>query len=123
MADHKTTREVLLWTAEEVKAKYAGSGVSQLARVMTDENSDTIGFGLMNLKDGCAVDEMVKYDKAIYVTKGEWVISLEGKRAEGKAGDMLFIRRGTPVTYEARGDSEAVYCTYPVWWKAQQGNS
>jgi ethanolamine utilization protein EutQ len=119
MADHRTTKEVLMWSADEVKAKYSGEGPSQLARVMTEENSDTIGFGLMNFKDGCVIPWTVKYDEAIYVTKGVCIIGFDGKKFEGQTGDMIFVRRGTPITYESRGDSEAVYCTYPGWWREQ----
>src|SRR5262249_40194837 len=64
---------------------------------------------------------VVTYDEVIVVTRGALTIrTVEGAKT-AKAGEILFLRKGTHLTYEAaEDDTEAVYVSYPHWLDAQE---
>ena len=88
--------------------------------VVDSSNSETMSVGFYrNRKKGERNEWVVTYDEALIVTKGSLTIrSGEGAKT-AKAGEVIFLTKGTEVAYEAaEDDTEVVYVTYPHWMDA-----
>lgn len=64
---------------------------------------------------------VVTYDEVLVVTKGALTIrSAQGDKT-ARAGEIIFLKAGTRLAYEAaEDDTEVVYVSYPHWMDAQQ---
>lgn len=85
--------------------------------VLDSSNSDTMSVGFYrNRIRGDRNEWIVTYDEALIVTKGALTVrSAEGAKT-AKAGEVIFLTKGTKVAYEAAEDeTEVVYVTYPHW--------
>ena len=71
-------------------------------------------------KKGEKNEWIVTYDEALIVTKGALTVrSVDGDKT-AKAGEVLFLTKGSKIAYEsAEDDTEVVYVTYPHWMNAQ----
>jgi ethanolamine utilization protein EutQ len=80
----------------------------------------SVGF-YRNRTRGDRNEWIVTYDEALIVTKGALIVrSAEGAKT-AKAGEVIFLTKGTKVAYEAaEDDTEVVYVTYPHWMDAQR---
>jgi ethanolamine utilization protein EutQ len=89
--------------------------------VLDSAGSDTMSIGYYrNRNKGDRNEWIVTYDEALIVIKGALTVrSAEGAKT-AKAGEVLFITKGTAIAYEAaEDDTEVVYVTYPHWMDAQ----
>jgi ethanolamine utilization protein EutQ len=79
----------------------------------------SVGF-YRNARKGEKNEWIVTYDEALIVTKGALTVrSVDGAKT-AKAGEVLFLTKGTKIAYEAaEDDTEVVYVTYPHWMDAQ----
>ncbi len=85
--------------------------------VVDSSNSQTMSVGFYrNRTKGERNEWVVTYDEALIVTRGALTIrSPEGTKT-AKAGEVIFLSKGTKVAYEAaEDDTEVVYVTYPHW--------
>lgn len=85
--------------------------------VLNSSNSDTMSVGFYrNVVKGESNEWIVTYDEALICTKGALTVrSPEGTKT-AKAGEVIFLTKGTRVAYEAgEDDTEVVYVTYPHW--------
>jgi ethanolamine utilization protein EutQ len=80
----------------------------------------SVGF-YRNRKKGDRNEWVVTYDEALIVTRGALTVrSAEGAKT-AKAGEVIFLTKGTKVAYEAaENDTEVVYVTYPHWMDAHR---
>ncbi len=88
--------------------------------VVDSSNSETMSVGFYrNRTKGEKNEWIVTYDEALIVTRGALTIrSPEGDKT-AKAGEVIFLTKGTKVAYEAAADdTEVVYVTYPHWMDA-----
>jgi ethanolamine utilization protein EutQ (cupin superfamily) len=122
MAEHKTSNEVLVWSWEEMEARIKPTewGFDRVG-VVEKDLSDTLGFSFIRKADGSRNSWLLRYDEVMYVIKGTEIIHHEGKRYEVNPGGAIFLRRGTQVIYESKGDTLVLCCVYPTWWGEQQG--
>lgn len=73
---------------------------------------------------GCGVMEMTKsdfpwtlsYDEVDYVISGELTIRCGGQCFTARAGEMLFIPKGSSIHFCAPGHARFLYVTYPADW-------
>jgi len=92
--------------------------------VLDSSNSDSMSVGYYrNRKKGEKNEWIVTYDEALIVTKGALTIrSAEGVKT-ARAGEVIFLTKGTAIAYEAgEDDTEVVYVSYPHWLDAQQNS-
>jgi ethanolamine utilization protein EutQ len=85
--------------------------------VLDSSNSETMSVGFYrNKTKGDRNDWIVTYDEALIVTRGSLTIRFEEGAKTAKAGEVIFLTKGTKVGYEAaEDDTEVVYVTYPHW--------
>ena len=93
--------------------------------VLDGEQSETMSAGYYrNLKKGARNDWIVSYDEVLVVLRGALTIRSADQTITARPGEIIFLRKGTQIAYEAaEDDTEAVYVTYPHWLKTQQGSS
>ncbi|HEX6995493.1 MAG TPA: cupin [Gammaproteobacteria bacterium] len=85
--------------------------------VLDSSNSETMSVGFYrNGRKGEKNEWIVSYDEALVVTKGVLVVRSDGNATVARPGEVIFLTKGTAVTYEAgEDDTEVVYVTYPHW--------
>lgn len=90
--------------------------------VLGPDNSSHMSAGYYrNRKKGERNEWVVTYDEVLVVTKGALVIrTLEGTKT-ARPGEIIFLKKGTALAYEAgEDDTEVVYVSYPHWLKATE---
>lgn len=89
--------------------------------VLDSSNSDTMSVGFYrNKKKGEKNEWVVTYDEALIVTRGALTVRSADGAKTAKAGEVIFLTKGTEVAYEAaEDDTEVVYVTYPHWMDTQ----
>jgi ethanolamine utilization protein EutQ len=89
--------------------------------VLDSSNSNTMSVGFYrNKKKGERNEWVVTYDEALVVTKGALTVRSGDGVSTAKAGEVIFLTKGTRIAYEAaEDDTEVVYVTYPHWMDAQ----
>lgn len=112
---HFTTKEVATWLQHTDRPMFLGA-------VLDGTNSDALGVGFARYRKGEANEWVVTYDEVNIVTKGAFTFRTADKTVTAKAGEVLFITKGTKVTYEAPEDVELVYVTYPTFMEAQRNS-
>jgi ethanolamine utilization protein EutQ len=88
--------------------------------VVDASNSEHMSVGFYrNKRKGDRNEWIVSYDEALIVTNGALTVrSAEGAKT-AKVGEVIFLTKGTQITYEAaEDDTEVVYVTYPHWMDA-----
>jgi ethanolamine utilization protein EutQ len=88
-----------------------------LGDVLDAGNSDSMTVGFATYAPGESNDWVVTYDEALIVTRGSFTVTAEdGRETTARAGELIFIRNGTPVVYSAKDEgADLVYVTYPHW--------
>lgn len=89
--------------------------------VLDASNSEAMSVGFYrNRRKGDRNEWVVTYDEALIVTRGALTVRSSGGAATARPGEVIFLTKGTAVTYEAaEDDTEVVYVTYPHWLDAQ----
>ena len=92
--------------------------------VLDSSNSAAMSVGFYrNKKKGEKNEWIVTYDEALIVTKGALTIRSADGATTAKAGEVIFLTKGTEIAYEAgEDDTEVVYVSYPHWMDAQQNS-
>jgi ethanolamine utilization protein EutQ len=89
--------------------------------VLDSSNSETMSVGFYrNMRKGDKNEWVVTYDEALIVTKGALTVRSAEGATTARAGEVIFLTKGTAIAYEsAEDDTEVVYVTYPHWMDAQ----
>jgi ethanolamine utilization protein EutQ len=92
--------------------------------VVDASNSDSMSVGFARYAPGESNEWLVTYDEALVVTRGTHsVTSADGVKTTAKAGEVIFLRKGTRLVYSAEEDgADVVYVSYPHWIDAQEGS-
>jgi ethanolamine utilization protein EutQ len=86
-----------------------------LADVLDEHSPSAMTVGFARYGAGAANEWTVTYDEALVITRGTFTVRHPGGATTAHAGEVLFLPRGTPLTYLAETDVELVYVTYPHW--------
>jgi ethanolamine utilization protein EutQ len=88
--------------------------------VLDSSNSDSMSVGFYrNEKKGEKNEWVVTYDEALIVIKGALTVRSTDGATTAKAGEIIFLTKGTKIAYEsAEDDTEVVYVTHPHWLDA-----
>jgi ethanolamine utilization protein EutQ len=88
---------------------------------MIDErHSDSMSVGFARYVRGEWHDWQATHDEVLIVTKGQFALKSSDGVKSARAGEILFITRGTQLLYRAIDDTELVYVTYPHWADASR---
>jgi ethanolamine utilization protein EutQ len=86
-----------------------------LKDLFTVEESPRLGAGVMEL-DRTSLDWKLTYDEIDYVIEGELEIVIEGRKVRAEAGQVVYIPKGTAITFSAPGRARFLYVVYPANW-------
>lgn len=88
--------------------------------VLDTSNSEHMSVGFYrNQKKGERNEWVVTYDEALIVTKGALTVRSSDGATTARAGEIIFLTKGTAIAYEAaEDDTEVVYVSYPHWMDA-----
>jgi ethanolamine utilization protein EutQ len=113
---HFTIRDPAIWYQ-------AGDRQIFLADVVDSSNSDTMSVGFARYNKGEFNEWIVTYDEALIVTKGVFTVRSTDDVTTAKAGEVIFLTKGTKVVYQGEEDNtEVVYVSYPHWFNAQRNS-
>jgi ethanolamine utilization protein EutQ len=94
-----------------------------VADVLDEHNSATMSVGFARYAKGAWNDWTLADDEVLIVTKGHFAVQSSEGVKWAKAGEVLFLTRGTKLVYRADEDTELVYVTYPRWADAREPKS
>lgn len=111
------------FTSDKVESWYKRDGLELFlgdVLVPTSEDKMNVGFGRYR-KKGEHNKWVVTYDETLIITKGALIVRSADGDKTAKAGEVIFLTKGTEVVYEAAvDDTELVYVTLPAWMEAQK---
>lgn len=108
--------EELPWTSAKTT-----TGDTRIARVVNGTNSEHLGAGIEVLEN-VSIEWTVTYDEVLFVHEGEMTIATEGEQWRCKPGDIVWLPKGTTLSYDASiGRCAYFYALYPVDWAKRQG--
>ena len=88
----------------------------RLADVVTaDEHHAPMAAGFMSLHAG-SFAWTLDYDEVEYVIEGELHIGTEHGTVVGRPGDVLYVPKGTSITFGTPSWAKFLYVTYPADW-------
>ncbi len=87
----------------------------RLEDVITAQNGSPMAAGFMSLHKG-SFPWTLTYDEIEYVIEGELHIGTQQGTIIGKPGDVLYIPKGTEITFGTPSWAKFLYVTYPAEW-------
>src|ERR1051325_5966742 len=92
----------------------AGTNVWLKDVVITQDRSP-MGAGYMSLDKG-EMQWTLTYDEIDIVLEGELVITRGSEQVRGKTGDVIYIPKGSSITFGTPNWTKFVYVVFPVNW-------
>jgi ethanolamine utilization protein EutQ len=86
-----------------------------LKDVVVTQDRSPIGAGYMSLDKG-EMQWTLTYDEIDIVLEGELVITRGTEQVRGKTGDVIYIPKGSSITFGTPGWTRFVYVVFPVNW-------
>jgi ethanolamine utilization protein EutQ len=92
----------------------AGTNV-WLKDVIVTEDRSPMGAGYMSLDKG-EMQWTLSYDEIDIVLEGELVITRGSEQVRGRTGDVIYIPKGSSITFGTPNWTRFVYVVFPVNW-------
>src|SRR5512132_139353 len=86
-----------------------------LKDVVTTPDRSPMGAGYMSLDKG-EMAWTLNYDEIDIVLEGELVITRGHEQVRGKTGDVIYIPKGSSITFGTPSWTRFVYVVFPVNW-------
>lgn len=86
-----------------------------LKDVVTTPDRSPMGAGYMSLDKG-EMQWTLTYDEIDIVLEGELVITRGSEQVRGKTGDVIYIPKGSSITFGTPNWTKFVYVVFPVNW-------
>jgi len=86
-----------------------------LKDVVVTQDRSPMGAGYMSLDKG-EMAWTLTYDEIDIVLEGELVITRGSEQARGKTGDVIYIPKGSRITFGTPNWTRFVYVVFPVNW-------
>jgi ethanolamine utilization protein EutQ len=86
-----------------------------LKDVVVTQYRSPIGAGYMSLDKG-EMQWTLTYDEIDIVLEGELVITRGNEQVRGKSGDVIYIPKGSSITFGTPNWTRFVYVVFPVNW-------
>jgi ethanolamine utilization protein EutQ len=90
-----------------------------LSDVMTLEESPRLMAGIMEMEES-SFPWTLQYDEVDYIIEGVLEIKVGDTTVRGEQGDILFIPKGSSISFVAPGKTRFLYVTYPADWADQE---
>ena len=87
----------------------------RLKDVVTTKDRSPMGAGFMSLDKG-EMAWTLTYDEMDVVLEGELVITRGNEQVRGNAGDVIYIPKGSSITFGTPSHTRFVYVVFPVNW-------
>ena len=91
-----------------------------LTDVLDSSNSNTMSVWFAKYGAGESNEWTVTYDEVIVVLRGRFTVGGPDGARTARAGEVIFLTKGTKVTYLAQTTTHLVGATYPHWQEAQR---
>lgn len=86
-----------------------------LKDVVVTQDRSPMGAGYMSLDKG-EMEWTLTYDEIDIVLEGELVITRGNEQVRGKTGDVIYIPKGSSITFGTPSWTKFVYVVFPVNW-------
>ena len=86
-----------------------------LKDVIVTQDRSPMGAGYMSLDKG-EMQWTLSYDEIDIVLEGELVITRGSEQVRGKTGDVIYIPKGSSITFGTPNWTRFVYVVFPVNW-------
>jgi ethanolamine utilization protein EutQ len=86
-----------------------------LKDVVVTQDRSPMGAGYMSLDKG-EMQWTLTYDEIDIVLEGELVITRGNEQVRGKTGDVIYIPKGSSITFGTPSWTRFVYVVFPVNW-------
>ena len=86
-----------------------------LKDVVVTQDRSPMGTGYMSLDKG-EMQWTLTYDEIDIVLEGELVITRGNEQVRGKSGDVIYIPKGSSITFGTPSWTRFVYVVFPVNW-------
>jgi ethanolamine utilization protein EutQ len=86
-----------------------------LKDVVVTQDRSPMGAGYMSLDKG-EMQWTLTYDEIDIVLEGELVITRGAEQVRGKTGDVIYIPKGSSITFGTPNWTRFVYVVFPVNW-------
>ena len=86
-----------------------------LKDVVVTQDRSPMGAGYMSLDRG-EMQWTLTYDEIDIVLEGELVITRGNEQVRGKTGDVIYIPKGSSITFGTPNWTRFVYVVFPVNW-------
>jgi ethanolamine utilization protein EutQ len=86
-----------------------------LKDVVVTQDRSPMGAGYMSLDKG-EMQWTLTYDEIDIVLEGELVITRGHEQVRGKTGDVIYIPKGSSITFGTPNWTRFVYVVFPVKW-------
>jgi ethanolamine utilization protein EutQ len=86
-----------------------------LKDVVVKQDRSPMGAGYMSLDEG-EMQWTLTYDEIDIVLEGELVITRGSEQVRGKTGDVIYIPKGSSITFGTPSWARFVYVVFPVNW-------
>jgi ethanolamine utilization protein EutQ len=86
-----------------------------LKDVVVMQDRSPMGAGYMSLDKG-EMQWTLSYDEIDIVLEGELVITRGSEQVRGKTGDVIYIPKGSSITFGTPNWTRFVYVVFPVNW-------
>jgi len=80
-----------------------------------DSRVGNLACGFMTF-DHSRLPWLLNYDEVDYIIEGDFVLEVEGKVFHAKAGDVVYIPKGSQVVFSSPTFCKVFYATYPANW-------
>ena len=99
--------------------RFAAAGPGRevrLADVVTGKDASPMTAGFMSWGRADSFPWKLDYDEIDYVLEGVLHIRLGERVVEGRAGDVLYIPKGSEIVFATPSRVRVFYVTYPADW-------
>lgn len=86
--------------------------------LFTLSESPRLGVGMMEMTD-TTFPWHLDYDEVDYVVSGRLSILWKGRAISASAGELIFIPKGSDISFSVSGHARFLYVTYPADWQNQ----
>jgi ethanolamine utilization protein EutQ len=101
--------DVPTWQQSERRQVFIGD-------VVDGSNGEAMGVGFARYAPGSSNEWKVTYDEVLVVTSGSFSVVSAGGQRTAKAGELIYLRKGTDLTYAAGEEgAELVYVMHPQY--------
>lgn len=97
---------------------FEGRDDVRLKDIVTLDEAPRMGAGIMEL-DHADFEWTLTYDEFDMVIDGELEIKIDGRVVSGKAGDIIYIPKGSAIHFKTPTKTRYAYFVYPANWQEQ----